>query len=152
MLKLTHRNQSSEEAAPSEVKLEGNQIDYRQIDAYLSNERTFLAWTITGMTLMGFGVAVAKLRIAITDLSTFMGSIPQSSGKDEISPITMGMIFLVVGLLTILLSAYRYIVRQIQIRENRYSPSDTFVLIFLFIVIMLSGTLIIHVLQLRQML
>jgi putative membrane protein len=152
MLKLTHKNQSSEEAAPSEVKPEGKQIDYGQIDAYLSNERTFLVWTITGMSLMGFGIAVAKLRIAITDLSTLMGSIPQSNDKFEISPITMGMMFLVVGLLTILLSAYRYCARQIQIREHRYSHSETFVLLFVFILILLSGTLIIHVLQLRQML
>lgn len=143
--------QSSEEAARSEVKSEDSPIDYGQVDAYLSNERTFLAWTSTGLLLMGLGVAVAKMRIAITDLSQFTGSAPQSNGQDEISPITMGMIFLVVGLLTILLAGYRYFSRQIQIQRGKYSHSDVFVLIFLFVLMLLSGTLIIHVLQLRQL-
>jgi uncharacterized membrane protein YidH (DUF202 family) len=168
MLKLTHDLQPSEqthasptasapeptevtpEALPAFQATQDRDPDFGQVCAYLSNERTFLAWAWTGMMLMGFGVAVAKMRIAISDFSQSTGSLLQSSGKHEISPITMGILFLVVGLITILMSAYRYLVVQNQLRARKYHHSDSFVLIFLLALTLLSGTLIVHVLQLRE--
>jgi putative membrane protein len=144
MLKLTDDPQSFEEPQAKRP------LDFGQVSVHLSNERTFLAWTWTGMLLMGFGVAIAKMRIAISDFSQTTGAASQSTGAREISPITMGLSFLVVGLVTILLSAIRYLTVQNQLRKHTYQPSNLLFFIFLTALAVLSGTLIIHVWQLRQ--
>src|SRR5438067_1646856 len=89
----TEPTEVTQEALPaSEQAQDRNPLDYGQVCAHLSNERTFLAWTWTGMILMGFGVAVAKMRIAISDFSRSTGS-GLSGINHEISPIMMGMLF-----------------------------------------------------------
>jgi putative membrane protein len=125
-------------------------LDLEEVNAHLSNERTFLAWAWTGMMLMGFGVAIAKTRIAISDFSQSMGSGAQTSRSYEISPILMGVLFLILGILTIVLSACRYLTVQSQIRQQRYRISNFLLFLFLIGIVFLSGTLITHVLLLRQ--
>ena len=124
-------------------------LDFGQVCAHLSNERTFLVWTWTGLILMGFGVAVAKMRIAASSLSQATGSSLQSGGN-QISPIIMGMSFLALGLCTIWMSACRFLTVQNQIREQKYRPANFFLLLFLMALTVLGGTLMMHVLLLRQ--
>jgi putative membrane protein len=144
MLKL------SDESGASEKLPAKHSLDYGQVSAYLANERTFLAWACTGMLLMGFGIAIAKMRIAISDFSQTTGAASQSTGAPEISPIVMGLSFLILGLVAILLSAIRYLTVQTQLREQTYSPSNLLFFIFLTALAVLSGTLLMHVWQLRQ--
>ena len=119
------------------------------ISVHLSNERMFLAWTWTGMMLMGFGVAIAKMRIAMYDFSQSTGATLQLGENHDINPVTMGMMFLVVGIATILMSAYRYLVVQNQLRKQTYTHADTFVLIFMLALMLLSGTLVLLLLHMR---
>ena len=154
MLKVVEQTQPSDQtnaseespAHPSQIK---PSLDFGQVCAHLSNERTFLAWIWTGVILMGFGVAIAKMRIAVSSFSEATGSPLQSIGN-QISPINMGMSFLVLGLVTILMSAYRYLTVQIQIREQKYRPANFYVLLFLMALMVLGGTLMMHVMLLRQ--
>lgn len=149
MLRITEETRS-EQTRSSEQPQAKAQFDFGQVCAHLSNERTFLAWIWTGVILMGFGVAIAKMRIAVSSLSQATGSFLQSSGNHEISPIIMGMSFLALGLLTIWMSAYRYLMVQNQIREQRYRPTNFFLVLFLMALSVLGGTLMMHVLLLRQ--
>jgi len=149
MLKITEETQL-EHTRSSEESQAKAQLDFGQVCAHLSNERTFLAWVWTGVILMGFGVAIAKMRIAVSSLSQSTGSSLQSSGNHEISPITMGISFLALGLCTIWMSAYRYLTVQNQIREQRYHAANFYLLLFLMALTVLGGTLMMHVLLLRQ--
>jgi len=148
MLRITEETRS-ELTNSSEQPQAKAQLDFGQVCAHLSNERTFLAWAWTGMMLMGFGVAIAKMRIAVSSFSQATGSPLQSIGN-QISPIIMGKSFLAVGLLTIWMSAYRYLMVQNQIREQRYRPANFFLVLFLIALSVLGGTLMLHVLLLRQ--
>ena len=124
--------------------------DFGQVCANLSNERTFLAWIWTGMMLMGFGVAIAKMRIALTSMSESTGSVLQSSGRNEFSPIAMGVSFLLLGLFTIIMSAYRYLMVQNELRQQKYRIANFYVLLFVMGLAVLGGSLLLHVLLLRQ--
>lgn len=67
---------------------------------HLANERTFLAWFRTAISLLGFGILIAKLRFltAGAGLSTNAG----------IRSTCLGLAFAVGGLLTLLLSTWQY--------------------------------------------
>jgi uncharacterized membrane protein YidH (DUF202 family) len=73
---------------------------------YLAEERTFLAWIRTGITLMGFGFVVAHFGIFLEQLH-----LPQrfsAAQPDEFSP-WFGAALIVTGALVNLFSARRFI-------------------------------------------
>jgi putative membrane protein len=79
---------------------------------YLAEERTFLAWIRTGLTLMGFGFVVARFGLFLRMLQVNKeGAAPPSH---SISP-WIGTLFIVVGVAVNLFSIRRHLrlVRQL---------------------------------------
>ncbi len=111
--------------------MEGSQDDERIRD-HLANERTYLAWLRTGIATMGFGVVIAKLRYLFPPNTL----TPPSRGIIHASNI--GVLFTIIGLLTVVLSAWRFVTVQQQIREHKYQSSSSIVLVFAAIVILLG--------------
>ena len=67
---------------------------------HLANERTFLAWVRTSISLLGFGILIAKLRF----LEAGAGLSPGAGVRST----RLGIVFAFGGLLTLLLSAWQY--------------------------------------------
>jgi len=91
---------------PSEQKPAGDLRDY------LAEERTFLAWIRTGLTLMGFGFVVARFGLFLQVMQVTRGeAAPQAH---RISP-WIGTAFIVVGVAVNLYSIRRHLrlVRQL---------------------------------------
>jgi putative membrane protein len=91
--------------------------DDERVRDHLANERTFLAWLRTGIATMGFGVVIAKLRYLFPPNSL----TPPSRGIVHASNI--GLLFVIVGLLTVALASRRFLTVQREIRERRYEAS-----------------------------
>ena len=115
--------------------------DTGKISDHLANERTYLAWMRTGISTMGFGVVIAKLRYIFPPNAL----TPPSVGFIHASNI--GLIFTVIGLLTVALSAYRYVTIQEQIREDRYRASKALVLAFSAVVAVLGMLIVWYLMQ-----
>jgi putative membrane protein len=71
---------------------------------YLAEERTFLAWIRTGITLMGFGFVVAHFGIFLEQLHLLQHSTAQ---PHEFSP-WLGVALIITGALVNLFSARRF--------------------------------------------
>lgn len=67
---------------------------------HLANERTFLAWFRTAISLLGFGILIAKLRF----LEVGAGLAPSAGIRST----RLGLAFAVGGLLTLPLAAWQY--------------------------------------------
>lgn len=91
--------------------------DDERVRDHLANERTFLAWLRTGIATMGFGVVIAKLRYLFPPNSL----APPSRGIIHASNI--GLLFVIVGLVTVALASRRFLTVQRQIRAQRYQAS-----------------------------
>ena len=73
---------------------------------YLAEERTFLAWIRTGLTLMGFGFVVARFGLFLQVMQITRGdSVPQSH---EFLP-WIGTTFIAVGVAVNLFSVRRHL-------------------------------------------
>ena len=73
---------------------------------YLAEERTFLAWIRTGLTLMGFGFVVARFSLFLQVVQITRGdSAAQPRG---LSP-WIGTAFIVIGVVVNLLSIRRHL-------------------------------------------
>jgi putative membrane protein len=99
---------------------------------HLANERTYLAWMRTAVSLMGFGVVILRLR------AFHPPSLPRPGFGWK-----LGLIFSLVGLLTVLLSTWQYFIVRRDIEEDTYEPADRWVILF-SLAIALLGTGIIY--------
>ncbi len=110
--------------------------DDPRVREHLANERTYLAWVRTGIAAMGFGVLIAKLRwlFPLDPLAPPVPGILRAS--------TIGLLFTIFGLMTVVLAIQRFLVVQRQIREARFESSGL-VLVTYAAFIVLMGLLII---------
>jgi len=73
---------------------------------YLAEERTFLAWIRTGLTLMGFGFVVARFGLFLEVMQITRGaSVPQHHGLSRWA----GAVFMATGVAINLLSIRRHL-------------------------------------------
>ena len=99
---------------------------------HLANERTYLAWMRTAISLMGFGVVIVRLR-------AFQPPLLPTPGHGW----KLGLVFAIVGLVTVLFAAQHYSASRYAIDEDTYEPADRWVVAF-SLVVMLLGTGVIY--------
>lgn len=121
---------ASPEAAPTAKSLNPNRIR-----DHLANERTYLSWMRSAIALMGFGVLIVRMRILRPPLA------PQSPGNGW----KLGLVFAIVGLLTVLLSTQHYFAVRDDIEEDTYQPPDRWVILFSLAVLLLGAGVIYYV-------
>lgn len=101
---------------------------------HLANERTYLAWMRTAISLMGFGVVIVRLRFFKPPITT----TPGNGWK-------LGLIFSLVGLVTVLFSTRHYFSVRHDIDEDTYEPADRWILLFSLAVVLLGAGIIYYV-------
>ncbi|MBD2559655.1 DUF202 domain-containing protein [Nostoc linckia FACHB-391] len=102
-----------------------------------ANERTFLAWLRTSISLIGFGFAIARfgiflrqLNIAITQQETPVNPLSNSEN--------LGLALVIFGILAVALAAWRYNQVFWQIEQADYKPNRLMVWIMTGVVIILG--------------
>ena len=120
------------ETTPIEVNIKTRRRrNSSRVRDHLANERTYLAWMRSAIALLGFGVVVVRLRTFHPPLIATLGN----SWK-------LGLIFSLVGLLTVLLSTWHYFAVRHDIDEDTYEPPDRWVILFSMTVMFLGAGVI----------
>ncbi len=86
--------------------MKANISDDKRATEYLANERTFLAWVRTSVSIMSLGFVVAKFGLWLREIVARLGSQTPPRGPGTSVPIGLGMIAL--GGVIVLLAAWRY--------------------------------------------
>ena len=131
---------------PVEVETNSQEVDEKRLAArvekpiqrnssrirdHLANERTYLAWMRTAIAIMGFGVVIVRLRHFQTPLLPH----PGTGWK-------VGLLFSLVGLVTVLFSTQHYFAVRRDIDADTYEPSDRWVSLFSIAVTLLAAGVI----------
>nr|WP_199318550.1 DUF202 domain-containing protein [Leptolyngbya sp. FACHB-541] len=87
-----------------------------------ANERTFLAWLRTAIALIGFGLAIARFGLFLREVQTAVVE-DGLAARSIFSYQTLGIALVVVGLVVIVLSVWRYNQVFWQIEQADYRPS-----------------------------
>ena len=80
--------------------------DDKKATEHLANERTFLAWVRTSVSIMSLGFVVAKFGLWLRELASRLSSSMPSRGSGWSGPVGMGMIAF--GGALALLAAWRF--------------------------------------------
>jgi len=97
----------------------GSESGSSKVTDHLANERTYLAWVRTGITVIALGFVVAKFGLIVRELAP-SASIP-SYGFSSI----IGVALVVAGGMMQLLALKRFRVNQVRIRAATYEAGGT---------------------------
>ena len=88
---------------------------------HMANERTFLAWIRTSISIMAFGFVVEKFSLFVKQFAFYLGkeASPLPSGYSSV----FGIILVGLGAVMGVLSFFRYKTVERQIDEDTYAPS-----------------------------
>jgi putative membrane protein len=93
---------------------------------HLANERTFLAWLRTSISIIVFGFVVARFGITLREFLRLRGEAEHESGLS----LGMGIGFMVLGILMALTSSVRYHITMRQLDANEFKPAGAIVTIW----------------------
>src|ERR1700677_3656755 len=105
--------------------------------SHLANERTFLAWIRTSISIIVFGFVVAKFGITLREFLRISGNAAHESGTS----LMIGLGFMAMGIFMALVSGYRYQVTMRQIDAGDFKPAKTIVTI-MAVLAALFGTIL----------
>lgn len=99
--------------------------DARRASDHLANERTFLAWVRTGVSIVVFGFAIGRFAIAIRQFMEVQG---HSQGVGETArtaglSVWFGAIAIVGGVVLTLAGLLRYRCTRAQLESGRFEPA-----------------------------
>ena len=87
--------------------------DDKKATEYLANERTFLAWVRTSVSIMSLGFVVAKFGLWLRELAARFAPHMQGAGSGASVPIGLGMIALGGALALLAARRFQTVNRQI---------------------------------------
>lgn len=91
---------------------------------HLANERTFLAWVRTSLSIIVFGFVVAKFGITLREFLL----IQNHKATESSLSLTIGIGFMLVGIILSILSLVRYRNTMYQIENEQFEPSNIIIL------------------------
>ncbi len=94
---------------------------------YAANERTYLAWVRTGITVMALGFIVAKFELFLLALNQQLGSSRNLLSGCPIRHELVSVAFIVLGILMIISSTVRFFITKRKIDEVKPSSFGSIV-------------------------
>jgi putative membrane protein len=117
--------EQSQSPNPSELPAESRTREY------LSNERTYLAWMRTAVSLMGVGVILGRIHAARLPLA----SRPKATWQ-------LGIVFAVVGLITVFLATQHYLAVRREIADDSTEITERWVIVFSIAVLLIGSGIV----------
>jgi len=100
----------------------------------MANERTFLAWCRTGISLIVFGFVIERFDILIREIQAFSSNVKRVSQTHYLGLVTFGL-----GAMIIILAGWRffYIRSHINRGETGFSPlPDVFLMVSVLVTVL----------------
>jgi inner membrane protein YidH len=90
---------------------------------HLANERTFLAWIRTSISIIVFGFVVARFGITLREFLRMQGHPEHDSSMS----LVIGVGFMAMGVFMALVSTIRYRAVMNRLNSDQFQPADTIV-------------------------
>jgi putative membrane protein len=111
-----------------------------RVTDHLANERTFLAWLRTAITLLGLGFVVARFGLWLREMSVLQPQAGRLAGSGLSLPIGVGILGL--AAFTAILGTARYHTVRRAIERGEFSPSHWTITAVAALIVALAAVLI----------
>jgi inner membrane protein YidH len=92
---------------------------------HLANERTFLAWVRTSLSIIVFGFVVAKFGITLRQFLSLQGRKMEGSSLS----LVMGVVFMATGIALAVVSLYRYQDTRRRLETGEFRPATAVIVV-----------------------
>ena len=119
-----------------------DQQNVRDRRVHMANERTFLAWIRTSISIMAFGFVVEKFSLFVKQFSYYLGreATPPPAGYSSV----IGIILVALGAAIGVLAFIRYRSVERQIEEDSYAPSKVLSVLLALSVLVIGVFLVLY--------
>ena len=111
----------------------------RQGSEFLANERTFLAWIRTSISIISMGFVIAKFRVWMQEMGSVHAGTQQPVHGDSW---TIGIGMMVVGALLAILAAWRYHIVNLQIERGKVSADRGLIILVTILVVLFAAAMV----------
>ncbi|PIA17605.1 hypothetical protein COEREDRAFT_35722, partial [Coemansia reversa NRRL 1564] len=94
---------------------------------HLANERTYLAWIRTSLSMVTVGVAIRQLYRMTIDLGDDANAASDASTRDPLAGKVLGVCFVALGMAFVFVGLYRYFHSQLLMTKGKFPVSRTMV-------------------------
>jgi putative membrane protein len=115
---------------------------------HLANERTFLAWIRTSISIIVFGFVVAKFGITLREFLRVQGNTAHESGMS----LTIGVGFMAMGIFMAFVSLIRYRTTMKKLNADEFQPADAIVTVLAVIAALFGSILAVYLIYTARML
>jgi len=116
--------------------------EHRLASEYLANERTFLAWIRTSLTILSFGFVVAKFAVWIRQLVSPRSTETHYHGG---SGLWIGLALIVLGSILSVMAAWRYHVVNSNIERGEIKPERALIVLVTVLVVLVACAMVLFV-------
>ncbi len=89
---------------------------------HAANERTFLAWVRTAIAVMAFGFVIERFDLFLS-IAAPRAALPQIAPHNQAFANAAGLAFIAIGVITIVIAAFRFVTTAKAIESDAASPS-----------------------------
>jgi putative membrane protein len=111
----------------------------RQGTEFLANERTFLAWIRTSISIVSLGFVIAKFRVWMQEMGNIHAGAQEPDHGDSW---VIGIAMMVLGASLAILAAWRYHVVNLQIERGKVSADRALIILVTILVVLFAGAMI----------
>lgn len=123
--------------------MEAKVPDDKKATEHLANERTFLAWVRTGISIMSLGFVVAKFGLWLRELGVRASPQPQAHASGLSEPVGAGMIGF--GGILVVLAAWRFHIVNRQIAAGLVKVDRSLILLITLAVAALTVLMVAYI-------
>jgi putative membrane protein len=113
---------------------------------HLANERTFLAWIRTSISIIVFGFVVAKFGITLREFLLLQTHTAKESGIS----LYIGVGFMVMGVFMSLISVIRYRITMQRIETDQFKPTSLIVVLLGMVTAFFGAILVLYLILTAQ--
>jgi putative membrane protein len=114
---------------------------------HLANERTFLAWIRTSISVIGLGFVVAKFSVWLRELGARLDEPIRGPHSGLSLPLGLGM--MAAGGLLSVIAAWRYRAVRRAIEQGETTADDRTVMVVTLLILAIAAALVIYMLESR---
>ena len=118
--------------------------DGRHTSDHLANERTFLAWIRTSISVTGLGFVVAKFSVWLRELAVRFGG-PARPAHTRLS-LPLGIAMMALGAALAVIAAWRYRATRIAIDQNQSAADTRTIMLVTIMVLIITASLVAYML------
>ena len=120
------------------------QLKLHHLSEHQGNERTYLAWLRTSISLISFGLAINKFGVYLDQLAAKSGAPAAATSGSVVDAATVGLSLVGFGMLMVVWGAVRYTHVSWMIDRGDYRPNRAVILVITVLVLILGILSLIH--------